>query len=292
MDLLLGLDIGSTSIKANIYDLKGRLVSGGSRPTVLSHPDKDHPVWSIWDPDSIWGAVKDSISSALDKLSPKSSKSDIKSIAVTGFGMDGVPIDKNGKWLYPFISWHCPRTEEQCNKWSKQVGPDVIFSISGKQVMPIDTVYRILWVKENHPEILEKTFKWLLIEDYINYLLCGEIATDYSMASCTSLFDQKSRTWSAELLGRTKLDASLLPVPFPAGTVLGNVSSRASSQTGLLETVKVVLGGHDYHCAALAAGAFVPEVVMSINGTWEMILQSSTQPRLEKKVFEIGRAHV
>jgi sugar (pentulose or hexulose) kinase len=163
MDLLLGLDIGSTSIKANIYDLKGSLVSGGSRPTVLSHPDNEHPAWSIWDPDIIWGAVKDSIRSALDKLNPKSSKSDIKSIAVTGFGMDGVPIDKNGKWLYPFISWHCPRTEEQCNKWSKQLGPDVIFSISGKQVMPIDTVYRILWVKENYPEILEKTFKWLLI---------------------------------------------------------------------------------------------------------------------------------
>jgi len=288
MDLLLGIDIGSTSIKANIYDLKGRLVSGGSRPTVLLYPDKDHPAWSVWDPDIIWGAVKDSIGSALDKLNPQSLKREIRSAAVTGFGMDGVPIDKSGKWLYPFISWHCPRTEEQCSRWSKQLGPDVIFSISGKQVMHIDTVYRILWVKENHSEILEKTFKWLLIEDYINYLLCGEIATDYSMASCTSLFDQKKRTWSDELLRRTELDASLLPSPFPAGTVLGNVSLKASSQTGLPTTVKVVLGGHDYHCAALATGAFIPEVVMSVNGTWEMILQSSTQPRLEKKVFENG----
>ncbi len=285
MDLLLGVDIGSTSIKANIYDVKGRLVSGGSKPTVLSHPDKEHPNWSIWDPDVIWSSVKDSISIAVGKLD---SKSDVKAVSVTGFGMDGVPIDKGGNWLYPFISWHCPRTEEQCYKWSNLVGPDVIFSISGKQVMPIDTVYRILWIRENHPEIFDKTFKWLLIEDYINYLLYGEMATDYSMASCTSLFDQKKRTWSDELLSKAGLDDSLLPVPFPAGTVLGNISSKASKETGLPETVKVVLGGHDYHCAALAVGAFVPETVMSINGTWEMILQSSIQPKLEKKVFENG----
>ena len=58
MALMLGLDIGSTSIKANIYDLKGNLISGGSRPTVLSHPDKEHPSWAIWHPDDIWNAVQ------------------------------------------------------------------------------------------------------------------------------------------------------------------------------------------------------------------------------------------
>ncbi len=92
MDLLLGLDIGSKNIKANFYDVKGRLVSGGSKPTLLSHPDDDHPNWSEWDPDIIWGAVKDSISSALEKLDLKG---DIRSVSVTGFGMDGVPIDKS-----------------------------------------------------------------------------------------------------------------------------------------------------------------------------------------------------
>ena len=170
MALLLGLDIGSTSIKANIYDTKGNLVSGGSSPTVLSHPDNEHPTWAIWEPDVIWNAVQKSIRTALNKID---SKDEVKAISVTGFGMDGVPIDKSGKWLYPFISWHCPRTEDQSREWSKKVGPEVIFSITGKQVMPIDTVYRILWIKENHPEILDKTYKWLLIEDYINYLLCG-----------------------------------------------------------------------------------------------------------------------
>ena len=285
MDLLLGLDIGSTSIKANIYDRKGVLVSGGSRPTKLSHPDIGHPNWAVWEPDDIWNAVKDSISSALKNIE---SREDIKGISVTGFGMDGVPIDKNGKFLYPFISWHCPRTEKQSQEWSKKVGPEAIFSITGKQVMPIDTVYRILWIKENYPQILDKTYKWLLIEDYINYMLSGAIATDYSMASCTSLFDQRKREWSSELVKKASFDGDILPPVLPSGTVLGNVLPKTSEETGLPTTVKVVLGGHDYHCGALAVGAFVPEVVMDINGTWEMVLQSSTEPRLDAKVFKNG----
>ncbi|MBN1299382.1 MAG: hypothetical protein JW997_06830 [Actinobacteria bacterium] len=285
MALLLGLDLGSTSIKANIYNEKGKLVSGGSRPTELFHPDSHHSNWAIWEPDNIWKAVTNAISEAMSKVS---SKEEVKAISVTGFGMDGVPVDKSGKWLYPFISWHCPRTEEQCNRWSSSVGPENIFMISGKQVMPIDTVYRILWVKENYPEIIENTYKWLLIEDYINFLLCGAVATDYSMASCTSLFDQKNRKWSAELLERAEIDISILPGPLPSGTVLGNVSAEASRQTALPQSAKVVLGGHDYHCAALAVGAFVPETVMSINGTWEMILQSSIMPKLENTVFKNG----
>lgn len=285
MELFLGIDIGSTSIKSNIYDLKGKLISGGTRPTVLSHPYKGHPSWLVWEPDIIWKAIKDSIMEALGGID---SKNDVKAVAVTGFGMDGVPVDKNGKWLYPFISWHCPRTEEQCSRWSSQVGPYNIFSTSGNQVMHINTVYRILWIMENQPEIIEKTYKWLLIEDYVNYLLCGEMATDYSMASCTSIFEQKSLTWSDELLKKAGIDAAILPDPKPSGTILGNITAEASRETGLPETTKVVLGGHDYHCAALAIGAFVPEVVMSVNGTWEMVFQSTDIPMLEEKVFKNG----
>jgi len=285
MALLLGLDIGSTSIKANIYDESGHLVSGGSRPTELFHPDNDHPNWAIWEPDNIWASARDAIATALKNIN---NKKDILAIAVTGFGMDGVPIDKNGKWLYSFISWHCPRTEEQCNSWSKKIGPEHIFDLTGKQVMPIDTVYRILWIRQNHPEILENTHKWLLIEDYINFMLCGAIATDYSMASCTELFDQKTRKWSDKMLAATQIDPSILPEPMPASTVLGNISSKVSEQTGLPTSTKVVLGGHDYHCAALAVGAFTPDIVMSINGTWEMILQSTIGPKLEKQVFVNG----
>jgi len=108
MAYLLGIDLGSTSIKAVIYDEKGNMVSEGSNPTILSHLDDDHPSWAVWEPENIWSAVCDSIKKATGALK---NPSEIKGIAVTGFGMDGLPVGKDGDYLYPLISWHCARTD-------------------------------------------------------------------------------------------------------------------------------------------------------------------------------------
>lgn len=287
MSYLMGIDIGSTSIKAVIFDLNGRMVSWGSRPTVVSFLETDHPTWASWEPDKIWNDTSAAIKAAIAGIgNPK----EIKGVSVTGFGMDGVPIDENGKWLYPFISWHCPRTEEICRKWSKKVNPKGIFSISGKQVLHIDTVYRIKWMEENNPDILKKTDKWLLIEDYINFKLCGRKATDFSMASCTELFDQKNRDWSNELIKKFEVDKNILPEVMQSGTFLGEVTEEASKKTDLPEGTPIFLGGHDNICAALAIGAFSNDIVMDVTGTWEVIIQSSTKPILNNKVYEAGIA--
>jgi xylulokinase len=285
MAYLMGIDLGSTSLKAIIFDLEGRIISSASRPTELSHLDKDHPTWAFWEPEKIWQGTAAAIKEAVEKID---NPAKIKGVAVTGFGMDGVPVDKEGNWLYPFISWHCPRTEPQSRNWSEKVGAEHIFSIAGKQVMHIDTIYRLIWMKENHPEILQKTDKWLLIEDFINFMLCGRRATDYSMASCTSVLDQRSRNWSRELIDSAGIDIDLFPEVLPSGTYLGEVNAKAASVTGLSEGTPVILGGHDYLCSALAVGAFRPDVVMDITGTWEIILQSSPQPNLTGDVFRAG----
>lgn len=285
MAYLMGIDLGSTSLKAVVYDFKGRKVSSGSRPTIVSHLEKEHPTWAFWEPDRIWNDTASAIKDAVSQIEhPK----EIEGVAVTGFGMDGVPINKRGEWLYPFISWHCPRTEELSRKWSKKVGSKKIFSISGKQILAIDTVYRILWIQENYPHILKETDKWLLIEDFINFMLCGRKATDYSMASCTELLDQQKKDWSDELIKSFGIDRSILPELLQSGTYLGGVTSKASKQTGLSEGTPVILGGHDYICAALAVGAFTGDTVMDITGTWEMVLQSSTKPFLNNDVYEAG----
>ncbi len=108
-------------------------------------------------------------------------------------GMDGVPVDENGKWLYPFISWLCPRTEPQRQWWEKTIGTEKTFSIGGNNLWAYNTALRLLWMAEHEPKILGRTRKWLLIEDFLNFMLCGKQATDYTMASCTLLFDQATR---------------------------------------------------------------------------------------------------
>ncbi len=173
MSCVLGIDLGSTSLKAVIYDLDGNVVGKASRPTELFHLDAAHPDWAIWKPEQIWGGVADAIREAVTQIGDARR---IKGLAVTGMGMDGVPIDKAGNVLYPFISWHCPRTVPQQQWWLKNIGAEKQFAISGNPVWAINTALRLLWMKEHEPAILAKTDKWLLIEDFINFMLSGGAA--------------------------------------------------------------------------------------------------------------------
>ena len=116
MDYLMGIDLGSTSLKAIVYDLDGRKVAGGSRPTQRFHPDPEHPDWTVWQPEQIWGGTADAIREAVGQLDDPTQ---IRAVAVTGMGMDGLPIDEQGQWLYPMISWHDPRTAPQHQWWHR-----------------------------------------------------------------------------------------------------------------------------------------------------------------------------
>ncbi|MBT7122196.1 MAG: hypothetical protein HN948_04195, partial [Clostridia bacterium] len=107
MAYLMGIDIGSTSIKAVVYNETGQMISEGSKPSELSFIDSDHKTWSVWEPQKIWQAVCEAVNEAMEKIADKAS---VVGVAVTGFGMDGLPISADGQSLYPMISWHCPRT--------------------------------------------------------------------------------------------------------------------------------------------------------------------------------------
>ena len=283
MSYLLGVDVGSTNLKAVLYDLNGNEVASASVPTQRVNPD--HPDWVVWQPEQIWDGIAGSIRQVVSQINdPK----EIKGVSVTGMGMDGVPVDINGDWLYPFISWHCPRTKPQMERWLETVGAEKQFAISGSPVWPFHTSFRLMWMKENEPDILRKTHKWILIEDFINLMLCGEYATDYSMASSTSLFDQKQQRWSDELIALAGIDKDILCDAKPAGTVVGSVHGTAAEKTGLAKGTPVVLGGHDYCCGCLPTGAFVPNVILDVIGTWEMIVTTVDKPILDISLCNAG----
>jgi xylulokinase len=281
---LAGIDLGSTSLKVVIYDLDGRVRARASRPTELRHPDAGHPDWAVWQPAEIWGGVAEALREATAQL-PHAG--DIQAVAVTGMGMDGLPLDAAGQWLYPFISWHCPRTTPQQQWWLEHVGAERQFALTGNSIWACNPALRILWMREHEPEVFQRTDKWLLIEDFVNFMLCGARVTDYSMASNTLLFDQARRDYSEELLRIAGLDRALLPDAKPSGTVIGAIHARAAEATGLRAGTPVVLGGHDFLCGALPVGAFRPGVVLNVVGTWEMIVTALDQPVLTP---EAGRA--
>ncbi|MBE7553886.1 MAG: hypothetical protein HS126_22705 [Anaerolineales bacterium] len=292
MDYLMGIDLGSTSLKAVIYDLHGNTVASGSRPTERYNPYPDHPEWTVWQPEQIWGDTTAAIKEAVSQLDDPRQ---IKGVAVTGMGMDGVPVDEAGRWLYPFISWHDPRTEPQLRWWQEHIGAEKGFSIGGNTLWRFNTALRLLWMAEHEPEILARTDKWLLIEDFLNFMLCGRKATDYTMASCTLLFDQRKLDWSEEVLALAGIKRRLLCDAYPSGTVLGEVTPRAAEATGLPLGTPVILGGHDYLCGALPVGAFQPGTVLDLTGTWEIVLTAIPEPVLTPRVQRLGvtvEAHV
>ncbi|MBM3892571.1 MAG: hypothetical protein FJ388_25925, partial [Verrucomicrobia bacterium] len=285
MPYLVGIDLGSTSLKTIVYDLDGRAVAQASRPTELVHPDPAHPDWAIWRPEQIWSGVAESLKEVTARIKDAG---EIKAVAVTGMGMDGVPLDKNGRWLYPFISWHCPRTAPQQQWWNEHIGAERQFAISGNPIWAINSALRLLWMREHEPAILAKTDKWLLIEDFINFKLCGVVATDYSMASNTLLFDQTRRDYSDELLKLSGIDRALLADPKPSSTLLGAIDKQAAAVTGLPEGTPLVLGGHDFLCGMLPVGAFRTGVVLDVVGTWEIITLTLDKPVLTREVREMG----
>jgi xylulokinase len=290
--LLLGIDLGSTSLKAVVYDLNGRAVAAGSRPTELCHPHPDHPEWAVWQPEQIWDGAAAAIREALAGLEDPQQ---VTGVAVTGMGMDGLPIDAEGRWLYPLISWHDPRTAPQLAWWKAHIGAERVFSVGGNPLWAINSALRIRWLAENEPEVFSHTHKWLLIEDFLNFMLCGRQATDYSMASCTALFDQRRLGWSEELLAAADIPRHILCDALPSGTPLGEVNATAACKTGLHPGTPVILGGHDHLCGALPVGAFRPGVILDVTGTWESVLTATAGPALKPELHMMGmtvQAHV
>ena len=289
---LLAIDLGSTSIKAIIFDYQGNEISSGRRKTEVSFKEENNEKYAFWMPDDLWnrvsGAIKDAVSAIDDP-------GKIKGISVTGFACDGVPIDEKGEWIYPFISWHDSRTIEQFEWLEKNHRFEDIYLINGQKPWNLNTIFRNLWVKQHLPEIYKKIYKWLLIEDYINFKLCGIIATDYSLASTTLMFDQKNLEWSKTLFNLFDIRMDIYPDPKPTGTYLGEVDQKAAKVTGLKQGTPVVLGGLDGLLGVYAAAGDQSDSLVGVVGTYEHYHKCLEKPILRKEGLEstiICQAHV
>lgn len=285
MDYLLGIDVGSTSMKALIYDLNGKVIARGSHPTKSTTSDPDHPNWQVYPPDHIWDGISTAIQQAVSQID---SADQIKAAAVTGLGADAVPLDHNGKPLYPFINWLCTRTTPQFERWLDEVGLEDTFQVSGWQPFVWSTVLRMMWMNENEPELADRIHKWLIIEDFVNFQLTGVYSTDFTDASPTLLFDQRTLGWSDKMLKKAGIDKDLLPTPQPSGSLVGNVTVMAAEKTGLKPGLPIYQGGHDYLVGALAAGAVSPGIFLDVTGTWELVITPTKDPQWTPEIRNLG----
>ena len=266
---LLGLDVGTTGCKAVIFNQSGEVVSSAYGEYQLYHR---RPERSELNPEEVWKAVIGTIRTSVEK-----GKVDSKHIAALGTSVLGeafLPIDRDGRWLSWSMTTFDARAEEQTRWWEESFGANEIYRITGQPLtssMPIYTLPKIQWLRENEPELYKKTWMFLGWEEYINLKLCGRPVTDYSVATRTMMFDIRKKTWSSEILEKAQIYESLLPEVQPSGTVVGEVSRGAAEETGLSEGTLVVTGGHDQPCGALGAGITETGPAMDATGTVECI---------------------
>jgi xylulokinase len=278
----LGLDISTTSSKALIIDDQGKVIAVGSSNHTLQTPK---PLWSEQDPEEWWGAVKTSIRSALDKAAIGGEK--ISAIGLTGQMHGLVLLDDAGKVLRPAILWNDQRTQAQCDEIHQRIGKEKFIQITGNVALTGFTAPKILWVKENEPEVFAKARHVLLPKDYVRYRLTGEFAMDKADGAGTVLFDLKQRDWSGELLSALDIPRSWMPRTFEGTEFTGVVREEAAALTGLKAGTPVAAGGGDQAAGAVGMGAVEPGVVSLTVGTSGVVFATTPSALIEPQ----GRLH-
>ncbi len=186
-------------------------------------------------------------------------------------------MDRHGRALRPIIAWFDARASGYARRWEETVGAARVYAVAGQTLDGLFGANKIMWVRDHEPEVWARTAAWLSTEDWLLWRLTGEVATDYSMAARTMLFDRDRGEWSAELLAAADLDGRLMPPVLPSGSVLAGLSAEAAAATGLPAGTPVVMGGHDHLCAAFVArgGRQIP---IDSTGTAEALVTPAASP--------------
>jgi len=275
MALLLGLDIGTTSIKSALYDTEhGQVIRAAARPTPVDHPREG---WSEHDPQALWEAACECIRESVEvpaggPAGKSSARPPVAGLAISSMAEAGLLVDARGRALSPIIAWYDRRSEPQAAWIETKVAAADLYRITGQRASPSFGATKLLWLREHLPEAYQAAAKWLPVPAYLMQRLTGRSAVDYTIAARTLLFDQRSLDWSAELLGAFEIPARLLPPVHPGGTPVGQLTPQAAQETGLREKTLCALGGHDHLCAALAAGAHTPGSVTDSTGSANALL--------------------
>jgi xylulokinase len=282
MPYLLGLDVSTTATKALLIDEQGTVVAAAATEYPFETP---YPSWSEQDAELFWNGAVRSILGVLDKSQVNPTQ--IAAVGLTG-QMHGLTLlDKNGNVLRPCILWNDQRTQKQCDEITARVGAERVLQLTGNPVLTGFTAPKILWVRENEPDVYRRIAHILLPKDYARYKLTGAFFSDGSDSSGTSLFDVGQRAWSDEMLRALDIPRAWMPEVTESPIVSAKISSDAAHATGLVEGTPVVGGAGDQAAQAVGTGIVHEGIVSVTLGTSGVMFAQSGTYRVEPQ----GRLH-
>lgn len=284
MKYLLGLDIGTSGVKALLISMEGKIISSKTVSYPLKTP---HSGWAEQSPYDWWEATVNAIREIVSNDYIDANQ--IKGISLSGQMHSSVFLNEKMEVIRPAILWSDTRTSEQCKEiYAKAGGLDQLIHYVSNPALEGFTAPKILWLKENEPENYKKVKYILLPKDYIRYRLTNELFTEVSDAAGTLLFDVIKKRWSTSLLEKLEIDQNLLPPVLNSFDLAGRITKNIAEQTGLKFGTPVVAGGADNACGAVGSGIIQEGRVMVSIGSSGVVLAQTNNPQADQE----GRIHL
>lgn len=277
--LLIGLDIGTTGCKASLFDTDGKLLASSMREYPVNIP---HPNWAEQDAEHVWQLAQDT----LRDIAAAARGAEIAAIGLSVQGEAVIPVDADGHALRPAILGMDVRTGEQ-NEWLCQTfGAEWLFEHTGMPVHTINTLPKLLWIKQHEPDTWKSAARFLLYEDFIIHKLTGKAVISRCLASRTQLYDAGGNGWLDPILASLELDPNRLSLVRPSGEPVATMARDLTESLGFSKAPLVVTGGHDQACGALGVGLTKPGLASVSTGTAEVMEVTLAEPVLNQTLYK------
>jgi xylulokinase len=286
---IIAYDLGTGGNKASIFDIEGNCLGAAFEPYKTRYPAAG---WHEQNPMDWWNAIIKSTRQVMEKANID--KNDIECCGLSGHSLGVIPLDKDYQLLRDGSPiWSDSRPDTQVPEFFKNIDEEQWYMTTGNGFPPaLYSVFKIMWYRDNEPEMFSKIHKIIGTKDFINLKLTGEALTDFSYASGTGVYDLINWKYSDELIAASGLSKDIFPEIVPSTQVIGTLTAEAAAAMGLPDTVKVVAGGVDNSCMALGAKAFKEGRVYNSLGSSSWIAVSSSKPLLDKQTRPYVFTHV
>jgi xylulokinase len=283
---VIGVDVGSQSVKAVVADGDGTALATASSPCLMSHPAGG---WAEQDPEHWTRALAHAVRQA--RAEAGVSRDDVEVLALA-CQVDGlVALDDRLRPLRPAIIWLDRRATVQSAALAEAVGEPALVARTGLNPDASHIAPKAMWLRDEEPDHY-RAARWLApVGGHMSGWLTGEVVQDHANASSTLLYDLRARAWDHELVEHAGLDAARLPDILPAAEVIGRLRPGAAEELGLSPRCRVLVGTGDDHAGAVGAGALAPGVVVDVTGTAEPVAVPSHEAVLDEERLVETHAH-
>src|SRR5215472_541389 len=281
MDYVLGIDVGTGGTRAVLVDSTGGIASSATCEHVPFASPKTG--WAEQDPQDWWKAAGAAIREVVSKVPGAK----VACVGLAGQMHGAVLLDEQNEVIRPALIWCDQRTQSQCDWLNAKIGEQRIIELTSNPALTNFTLTKLLWVRDNEPDLWKRFRRVLLPKDYVRFRMTGEHAIDVTEASGTLMLDVTHRRWSEELMSAAGLPMSCLPKLYESPEICARVSPGGAAHIGLPANIPVVAGAGDQAGGAVGMGIVRAGAISATIGTSGVVFAATDTPALDVK----GRVH-